>query len=114
MANVRITEIATEVTLPGELSADVLELDSTVEGTRKIALSNLLNIIGGETSSGAQSKANAAQAYAIQRSNHTGTQAISTVTGLQTSLDRLPGTVTISSLSPSGGTDGDIWLKYTP
>lgn len=35
----------------------------------------------------ATSKANAAQAFAIQRSNHTGTQAISTVVGLQTALD---------------------------
>lgn len=32
-------------------------------------------------------KANAAQAFAIQRSNHTGTQAVSTVVGLQTALD---------------------------
>lgn len=35
----------------------------------------------------ATSKANAAQAHAIQRANHTGTQAISTVTGLQAALD---------------------------
>lgn len=35
----------------------------------------------------ATTKANAAQAFAIQRSNHTGAQAISTVTGLQTALD---------------------------
>lgn len=35
----------------------------------------------------ATSKANAAQAHAIQRANHTGTQAISTVSGLQTALD---------------------------
>ena len=31
--------------------------------------------------------ASTAQAYAIQRANHTGTQAISTITGLQTALD---------------------------
>lgn len=35
----------------------------------------------------ATSKANAAQAYAIQRANHTGSQAIGTVTGLQAALD---------------------------
>lgn len=35
----------------------------------------------------ATSKANAAQAHAIQRANHTGTQAISTVSGLQAALD---------------------------
>lgn len=35
----------------------------------------------------ATTKANAAQAAAIQRSNHTGSQAISTVTGLQSALD---------------------------
>jgi len=37
--------------------------------------------------SDATTKANAAQAFAIQRANHTGTQAISTVVGLQTALD---------------------------
>jgi hypothetical protein len=35
----------------------------------------------------ATTKANAAQAHAIQRGNHTGEQAISTVTGLQAALD---------------------------
>lgn len=35
----------------------------------------------------AQGYADAAQAFAIQRANHTGAQAISTVTGLQTALD---------------------------
>lgn len=35
----------------------------------------------------ATSKANAAQAAAVQRANHTGTQAISTVSGLQAALD---------------------------
>jgi hypothetical protein len=37
--------------------------------------------------SDATTKANAAQAFAVQRANHTGTQAISTVDGLQTALD---------------------------
>lgn len=37
--------------------------------------------------SDATTKADAAQAFAIQRANHTGVQAISTVTGLQTALD---------------------------
>lgn len=27
---------------------------------------------------------------------------------------KLTGKITISSASPSGGADGDIWLKYTP
>lgn len=48
-------------------------------------LQNALN--AKETPAGAQAKADAAQAYAIQRANHTGSQAISTVTGLQTALD---------------------------
>lgn len=37
--------------------------------------------------SDATTKASAAQAYAIQRANHTGSQAIGTVTGLQAALD---------------------------
>lgn len=41
----------------------------------------------------ATTKANAAQAAAVQRGNHTGEQAISTVTGLQTALDgKIPAT----------------------
>lgn len=40
----------------------------------------------------ATSKANAAQAAAVQRANHTGTQAIATVDGLQTALDGKVGT----------------------
>ena len=27
---------------------------------------------------------------------------------------KLTGKITISSAAPSGGADGDIWLKYTP
>lgn len=37
--------------------------------------------------SDATTKANAAQAHAVQRSNHTGTQAIATIDGLQSALD---------------------------
>ncbi len=76
----------------------------------------------------------------LSRSNHTGTQAAGTITGLATSattdttnasnissgtlaVARLDGkvirhggsyssgTVTVSTSSPSGGSDGDIWLK---
>ena len=42
----------------------------------------------GTAATDATTKANAAQAAAIQRANHTGTQTISTVTGLQTALDQ--------------------------
>lgn len=43
--------------------------------------------VASAAASDATSKANAAQAAAVQRANHTGTQAISTVDGLQTALD---------------------------
>jgi hypothetical protein len=46
----------------------------------------------------ATTKANAAQAAAVQRGNHTGSQIISTVTGLQTALDSKAG-----SASPTAG-----------
>lgn len=46
-----------------------------------------VTVAGKETPAGAQTKADAAQAFAIQRANHTGAQAIATVTGLQTALD---------------------------
>lgn len=40
-------------------------------------------------------------------------------TGATTAADArtalgIPGTITISPNNPSGGNDGDIWLKYTP
>ena len=55
----------------------------------------------------ATTKANAAQAYAIQRANHTGTQAIATVTDLQTELD--------SKLDVGGGTmTGPLELAADP
>lgn len=49
------------------------------------------------------------------------THAISAITGLQAALDGKQSTldadrvrkVTISTSSPSGGSDGDIWLKYS-
>lgn len=43
--------------------------------------------VASAAASDATSKANAAQAAAVQRANHTGTQAISTVSGLQAALD---------------------------
>lgn len=78
--------------------------------------------------------------YYLSRANHTGSQAISTVTGLQTALDGKASTavattsvnglmaaadkvklnavgtmanraVTISTAAPSGGSDGDVWLQ---
>jgi hypothetical protein len=45
------------------------------------------DVSGVETPAGSQAKADAAAAFAVQRANHTGTQAISTVTGLQSALD---------------------------
>lgn len=43
-------------------------------------------VVGKETPAGAQAKADAAQAYAIQRTNHTGTQAQATVSNLTADL----------------------------
>ncbi|EPR42733.1 hypothetical protein dsx2_2650 [Desulfovibrio sp. X2] len=65
--------------------------------------------------------ANSADSYLLDRANHTGSQAISTVTGLQTALDGKEGTlnanqkrtITVGTAAPSGGSDGDIYLQYT-
>jgi len=64
------------------------------------------------------------QAYAIQRANHTGAQAISTVTGLQTSLDGKAATShthSLSDISQSSATTGQVptwngsaWAAATP
>jgi hypothetical protein len=55
----------------------------------------------------ATARANAAQAHAVQRANHTGTQTIETVSGLQTALDGKVGT------SDSRLTDAREWSAAT-
>ena len=50
----------------------------------------------------ASGAASTAQAYAIQRGNHTGSQAISTITGLQTTIDGKEPTIT-------AGTSAQYW-----
>lgn len=47
-------------------------------------------------------------AHVLDRANHTGTQAPSTITGLGTNGLR---NLTISTSAPSGGADGDVWYQ---
>jgi hypothetical protein len=70
----------------------------------------------------ATSKANAAQAAAVQRANHTGTQSADTLTDgttnkvfLATERTKLTAlrVITSGTAAPSGGVDGDIYLQYT-
>ena len=72
----------------------------------------------------AQGAADAAvQAYAIQRANHTGTQAVGTITGLAAvatsgAYSDLSGkptvpTITSGTAAPTGGSSGDIYLRYS-
>ena len=60
--------------------------------------------------------ANATDAQLRDRATHTGAQAISTVTGLQTALDGKQPTlsykITVSTTEPSGPATGDIWISY--
>lgn len=58
----------------------------------------------------ATTKANNAQAFAIQRSNHTGTQAISTINGLQTALNLKDWTV--PTLSPDSTLQAEAKSQY--
>lgn len=55
--------------------------------------------VASAAASDATSKANAAQAAAVQRANHTGTQAISTVDGLQSSLNGKSAYVQVSTFA---------------
>lgn len=64
-------------------------VDNTADSAKPVstAQASADSAVASAAASDATSKANAAQAYAIQRANHTGTQAVSTVSGLQTLLD---------------------------
>jgi len=73
---------AVEAALPGKASTSALtahEADTT--NIHGIADTSLL-----ETTAGATSKANAAQAAAVQRANHTGTQLASTISNFDTQV----------------------------
>lgn len=60
----------------------------------------------------ASGAASAAQAFAIQRGNHTGTQAIATVTGLQTALDGKEAAGTAASAVTAHEAAGDPHPQY--
>ena len=64
-------------------------VDNTADASKPVSTAQAAadSAVASTAASDATSKADSAQAYAIQRANHTGTQAISTVSGLQTALD---------------------------
>jgi len=64
-------------------------VDNTSDASKPVSTAQAAadSAVASSASTDATTKADAAKAYAIQRANHTGTQAISTVTGLQTALD---------------------------
>lgn len=68
---------------------DLGNVDNTSDANKPVstAQASADTAVQNAASTDATTKANAAQAFAVQRSNHTGTQAISTVDGLQTVLD---------------------------
>lgn len=64
-------------------------VDNTADASKPVSTAQAAAdaAVASAAAADATSKANAAQAAAIQRSNHTGTQAIATVNGLQAALD---------------------------
>lgn len=64
-------------------------VDNTADASKPVSTAQAAAdaAVASAAAADATSKANAAQAHAIQRANHTGTQAISTVSGLQAALD---------------------------
>jgi hypothetical protein len=64
-------------------------VDNTADAAKPVSTAQAAadSAVASAAASDATAKANTAQAYAIQRANHTGTQAISTVSGLQAALD---------------------------
>ena len=68
--------------------------------------------VASSASTDATTKADAAKAYAIQRANHTGTQAISTVSGLQTALDSKQGSGSYATLDGGGKVPATLLPSY--
>lgn len=64
-------------------------VDNTSDANKPVSTAQAAadSAVASAAASDATTKANAAQAAAVQRANHTGTQAISTVDGLQAALD---------------------------
>ena len=64
-------------------------VDNTSDANKPVSTAQVAadTAVANAASADATTKANAAQAHAIQRANHTGTQPISTIDNLQTSLD---------------------------
>jgi len=64
-------------------------VDNTADASKPVSTAQAAAdaAVASAAAADATSKANAAQAAAVQRANHTGTQAIATVDGLQTALD---------------------------
>lgn len=54
--------------------------------------------------------ANSSDAALLDRGNHTGTQSISTVTGLSTALDGKQKVITQSETAPVSPAIGDLWI----
>jgi len=77
-----LTNNAGYVNAAGASAAAPVQTVNGYTGTVVLAASD----VGAETPAGATSKANAAQAYAIQRSNHTGTQLAATISDLGTAV----------------------------
>lgn len=59
---------------------------------------------------------NSSDAVLLNRANHTGTQPIASITGLQTVLDdkepKLSYRIFISQTEPVGAAEGDVWISY--
>ena len=69
-------------------------VDNTADASKPVSTAQAAAdaAVASAAAADATSKANAAQAAAVQRANHTGTQAIATVDGLQAALDGKAGT----------------------
>lgn len=76
-------------------------VDNTADASKPVSTAQAAAdaAVQAAAASDATTKADAAQAAAVQRANHTGTQAISTVSGLQTALDGKAGSSHVHAAS---------------
>lgn len=118
VSNAKLANVAT-ATIKGRVTASTGDPEdltgtqaTTLLDTATTSLKGLLSAADKTKLDGiaTSATANSSDATLLARANHTGTQAISTVTGLQAALDAKQALITVSTTAPSSPVTGQLWV----